>query len=223
MSVVVLWLLFTILPSSGQEHFLKLKQVYSRTVLEKTLQNENEVDQLRDQNGKTILHYAASKDKEGNILSFLATTYPLLLEQPDYDGHTPLHFAAFHGNYRGTEVLLSLGANPNASNKYGKTPGHKAVQLGNFDTDCLQHIKVILSALHNHHADFNMQDIYGNTLLHDVALRANSILFDTLRQIPAIDSTIKNKKNYTAEQLLVTAQNALLTEQYLRRYSRQTH
>lgn len=216
MATLLLYLLCTYLTTSCQEPFLKFKQVYNAAAIRKTIFSVHNAQELRDANGKTILHYAASKDKKDNLIKRIAEIYPALVEKTDNDGHTPLHFAAFHGNYNAVELLLSLKANPNALNRYGKTPGHKAVQLGNFDTDCIQHIKVILGTLHNYHANLNLQDIYGNTLLHDAAIRGNPVLFDTVFQIPGIDANTINAKNYTAEQLFIVSQDSLLIEQYFK-------
>lgn len=41
---------------------------------------------------------------------------------------TPLHFAVINGQFKCTECLLALGANPNAVNADGQTPLHVAVQ-----------------------------------------------------------------------------------------------
>lgn len=46
---------------------------------------------------------------------------------------TPLHTAAMHGRYEIAELLLELGANPNAVDRYGYTPLHTAANFGKDD------------------------------------------------------------------------------------------
>lgn len=207
-----------ILNSICQEQCLKFKHVWKPEAIAKTLRDENNPDKLRDKNGKNILHFAATKDKNGTLISYILTTYPILLETTDNDGHTPLHFAAFHGNYRGVELLLEAGANANAVNINGKTAAHKAVQLGNFTTECLQHLKVIIASLFNHKADLNLQDFKGNTLLHDAAARGNPAVYTAINNIAIIKREIKNQDKYTATQLSKIAQSPILSMRYLKNH-----
>lgn len=198
----------------GQE--LKLKSVFSKRALEKTLYSEENPHLLRDRDRKNILHHAASKDNEGNIITFLIETYPELLESRDFDGYTPLHFAAFHGNYRAVDLLLTAGAQPNSVNKVGKTPAHKVVQLmvEHKKKECVVLIAHILNLLFTHNGNLNQQDRYGNTLLHDAALTGNQELFDHLQNLPGIIVGIKNRGKYTPAQLLQIAKSAILAERH---------
>lgn len=205
-----------ILISSQELSKLRLKHVWKKELIEKTISENPNIETLQDKDGKSILHHAAIKDTEGNIITYLATTFPKLLEQTDFDGHTPLHFAAFHGNYKAVEVLLSLNANPNALNKSGKTPGHKAVQLGDFNTTCLQYMKVIFAELHNHQANFNLQDYHGNTLLHDAASRGNTAVYYVAHSLIGMNLVLKNHDKYTAAHLFKISQSPILAERFIK-------
>lgn len=209
-----------ILNSICQEQCLQFKHVWKPEAIKKTLREEGNPDRLHDKSGKNILHFAATKDKNGAIISSILTTNPELLESVDQDGHTPLHFAAFHGNYRGVELLLEAGANANATNINGKTAAHKAVQLGNFSTECLQHLKVIITSLRNHKANLNIQDHTGNTPLHDAAARGNSTVYLELYKMDGINHSIRNNDRYTASQLSKIAQSPILSERYLQSHNK---
>lgn len=193
---------------------LKLKHVWKKEAIERTLKSGQDPEILSDKNGKTLLHYAASKDREGSLISFLCTGYPTLLNRLDNDGHTPLHYAAFHGNYKGVECLLAAGCNPNAANHCGKTALHKAVQLGDTPTHYLQHIKVILNLLIGAQANANQQDYAGNTFLHDAAMRANATLYNELAKFP-VNKKQQNKYKYTAIHLLSIAESQSRADHFL--------
>ncbi|POM71331.1 Myosin-like protein [Phytophthora palmivora] len=83
---------------------------------------------LREPNhGQTPLHIAVRKGDEQVLDALLEhESIDELLDSPDFNGNTALHFAA--GNWRQpmclaiTERLLEAGANVNAQNKRGLTP-----------------------------------------------------------------------------------------------------
>ena len=201
--------------SQGMEPYaLQLAQVWKKEAIEQILNTGANPEVLRDKNGKTLAHHAACKDRDGSLIIYLCTNYPKLIERKDTDGHTPLHFAAFHGNYRGVEALLSAGANPNAVNYRGKTPLHKAVQLGDTPTQFLQHIKAILNLLINAQANVNQQDHWGNTFLHDAAIRANETLYKELEKLP-VNKKLQNKYKQTGLLLLSIAESQHRADHFL--------
>ena len=193
---------------------LKLKQVWKKEAIEQTLNSGQNPEILCDKKGKTLAHHAACKDRDGSLITFLCTNYPTLIERKDNDGHTPLHFAAFHGYYRGVDTLLSMGANPNAANYRGKTPLHKVVQLGSTPTEFLQHIKVIINLLINAHANVNQQDHVGNTFLHDAAIRSSETLYNELEKFPVNKKQLNNYR-YTAIHLLAIGESQHRADHFL--------
>lgn len=55
-------------------------------------------------------------------IQVLLQKYPDLLNSPDKDNWTPLHFAALMGYVELAEILIERGAHVNAGDKYGLTP-----------------------------------------------------------------------------------------------------
>lgn len=210
------------LATQGMDFFpLKFKHVWKKEAIEQTIKSGINPDTACDPHGKTLLHYAASKDKDGTLITSICNCYPELINHTDYDGHTPLHYAAFHGNYIGVEILLNAGSNPNIASTCGKTPLHKAVQLGDNPKSLFHHIRVIVAILVNHRADTNQKDHAGNTFLHDAALRASSSLYQMLAQTPGADLNLKNLEKYTPKQLLAIARSTILSERYIKNHSTQ--
>jgi hypothetical protein len=98
----------------------------------KRLLEEGTDPNIRDKDGNTPLHFAASKD--------CAEVARLLLRHgadpnaQDKNGDTPLHAAAYWGRVDVVKLLLERGADPTVKNRGGKTPldiararGHREV------------------------------------------------------------------------------------------------
>uniref|UniRef100_A0A1B0G1F3 Uncharacterized protein n=1 Tax=Glossina morsitans morsitans TaxID=37546 RepID=A0A1B0G1F3_GLOMM len=72
-------------------------------------------------NGATPLH-VATLFGHSDILRYLAFRFPETTSATDFDGRTPLHYAAvINDNGHFYNVLLKLGANPKIEDKLGKT------------------------------------------------------------------------------------------------------
>jgi len=67
-----------------------------------------------------VLHAICTNKSHEHIAQLVAEGADI--DQPDGWGNTPLHFACNSGHYELAECLLSLGANPNATNRDGYTP-----------------------------------------------------------------------------------------------------
>jgi uncharacterized protein len=129
---------------------------------------------VKDEDGQTLLHYAAEcgdvrlvehRDpatldvlyysvvtESAGVLEFLLTNKPDVNVR-DKDGRTPLHLAV---NRKRAELLLAHGANVNARDKDGRTPLHDAALTGYKDV-----VAVLLAAK----ADVNAADEGGATPL----------------------------------------------------------
>lgn len=203
------------IPLSGmvakRSYFINLCK---RLLVDQTIVKEITHEQLLwiDCDGKTILHYATFYDKDSYLIQTLCNECPQLLEQIDNAEYTPLHTAAFHGNYIAVETLLERKANPSAKNSTGKTPAHMAMTLNYF-----ANIKLIISALLQKGALINSQDLYGNTPLHLLACHADEELYMHVKSHLLVDASIRNVNNYTAEHLFFTAQTPRLARNYLNR------
>lgn len=90
------------------------------------------------------------------------------LEQRDADGDTALHYACFGNQPDCLSLLLSKGANINSTNSTGCSSLHIAInkQLLECSKRLLEHQQPSI--------DVNLQDIYGDTALHDIGLTLRS-------------------------------------------------
>ncbi|KAI2667619.1 Transient receptor potential cation channel subfamily A member 1 [Labeo rohita] len=110
---------------------------------------------LRDNNGASPMHYAASMGHFRIIRLIVQITGQQELNARDEEGNTPLHWAVQKDQPGSCSVLLTLGADPNILNNSQQSPLHMAVSLGkNF----------VLEQLVSHkQTDVNLEGDLGNT------------------------------------------------------------
>jgi ankyrin repeat protein len=83
--------------------------------------------QAKNEKGLNVLHMAAQGDQPSALL-FFTEKYDLHLEELDYLGNTPLHWACYTGSQSFVNILLSYrNLNVNLQEKQGLTPLHLAV------------------------------------------------------------------------------------------------
>ena len=104
------------------------------------------------------------------------------INNPDFDGDTPLHFAVMNNNIEAVEYLLENGANANVKNKDGITPLHIAVKEKNYD---------ITARLLDAGADRNTKDIDGISAL-DIVKASNDV--DLFKLFSITQEDIKKDK-----------------------------
>ena len=68
--------------------------------------------------------HKAAIDNNTYLLTYLRDVGKLKIDDEDYDGNTPLHFACGFGSEEATFWLLGFGADPNVQNGQGDTPLH---------------------------------------------------------------------------------------------------
>lgn len=104
--------------------------------------------EARDNDGNTPLHYCGSENsREGKIVEVMLSAGANIKAVNKYK-LTPLHIASAgiygaghvhrealssHGNFKGVELLLLAGADPNALDYKGRTPLHYAAESGNLE------------------------------------------------------------------------------------------
>ncbi|GAG32913.1 unnamed protein product, partial [marine sediment metagenome] len=72
----------------------------------------------KNEQGMTPLYYAGNKDVAGFLIGKGADIYA----RRDYDGWTPLHYAAAHGYTDVVELFIAKGVDVDTTNNWGVTP-----------------------------------------------------------------------------------------------------
>ena len=112
---------------------------YNDGTLVRDLIAHGETLAVRDDKGATALHIAAYFGRlesvkallcRDNSCSELETGATELLNSVDYDGGTPLHYAARGGKERAIALLIKLGADVSAQARSGAMPLHIAAAVG---------------------------------------------------------------------------------------------
>ena len=117
--------------------------------------NNYEYKSLRNEDGKTILHFAIYS-RNINILKMLLND-GIDIMILDKDNKTALHYAAMHDNIEMCSIFIDKGLDINAKDKYNQTPLQIALSEKNFN---------IALYLLNHGADFNIENDHGKNPLH---------------------------------------------------------
>lgn len=118
------------------------------------LHDKHELIYGKDDDGRTVLHWAAAQGNS-ELVKFL------LAENADIgaltgSGQTPLHLASANGHSGVMALLLSAKADVFAKDRYGRTPLHAAT---------LNCQKETVEILLNNHADIAATDVNGYTAL----------------------------------------------------------
>lgn len=77
---------------------------------------------LTNANGETPFHLASALTALAEELPAGYQIPKAILNMPDHNGNTPLHWAASSGNIANYRYLVRLGANPTLPNRRGETP-----------------------------------------------------------------------------------------------------
>lgn len=83
-----------------------------------------------NQHGRTVLHHAAGAGEIDIVKRLLNSGCKDLLESKDETGSTPLILAAYFGHAKMCALLLQAGADPSATDTYGKNALHHAAFKG---------------------------------------------------------------------------------------------
>ena len=134
-------------------------------------------------NGKfTLLHVLALSESviSSDIFELLKAQKDILseLNVPDASENYPMHYIWSRGNK--TDVLqffLSLGLNPNVTNRYQETPLYSAAYAGNLDA---------VRILCEHHADIHAKNILGLSPIDAARMSGHKHIERFLRNYPAI-------------------------------------
>jgi len=120
------------------------------------------------------------RDNVQQVLSLLKSRSLTLLDT-DADGRTLLHAAVSAQSHNLTAVLISLGADVHAKNKFGMGPLSEAVRIGN-----MRAIVPLIQA----GADPNEQDVYGFSPMHHAMLCEETGVRDMLRSLLQLGANV---------------------------------
>ncbi|XP_046848686.1 transient receptor potential cation channel subfamily A member 1-like [Xenia sp. Carnegie-2017] len=116
---------------------------------------------LRDDSNRTVLHYAIAYPETLRILLKKKDLVPLLINEKEIDGYTPIHNAALKGLLESVRILLEYNADLNVFTNNFRSPLHCAVSSQNSDV-----VELILA---NEPALINKVDADRETPLHTAA------------------------------------------------------
>jgi len=122
------------------------------------------MDKLDERNSNIPLIQAISGENvDMNKVNQLLKDPKINVNQVDYAGNTPLHFAGYE-DAKLVQLLLAAGADVNAKDQYGSTPLLIAIKEHNHEV-----VKLLLDA----GADVNISEQWGDTPLL-IALKENN-------------------------------------------------
>lgn len=144
---------------------------------------------VRDDNQRSILHWAALQAKE-DLVNHLISFNQSELDAEDDTGTTPLLLATLKGNLNIVRSIHKKGADINKKN----WRGHSCIQYA-----CSRGYKDIVLYLLSNGADVNAQDGRGDTALHRLAsLGRVEILTSFLNHSTKPDLDLQNSEGNTA-------------------------
>ena len=159
--------------------------------------NVSGVDQKNNKN-QTCLHVASLNGNEG-ISKALIDCYNLDLHDADCSEWTPIHCAAYSGNYMLFQYLLNKGSDPFKITNKGDNCLHIASYFG--------HLRICELILFRHQSHglssriLNSTNHDGNTCLHNASL-AGHLNICKLLSVYNIDTTMKNNSDETAHDIV---------------------
>lgn len=112
--IEVLKLRDQLLLATTQGDIKKLKKLYPKLAAK---------DINYDNNKNTLLHLAIKKRKMAAFKYLLSQK--VALDNQNLDLETPLHLAAFYGNFTAAKLLIKVGANPKIKDKFGVYPSKR--------------------------------------------------------------------------------------------------
>jgi hypothetical protein len=139
--------------------------------------------------GESQLHHCAWNGFTTSVKRLLSIRNINVNVKDDWNGSTPLRYAAGKGHAEIARLLLQNGAEVNAKSNYGNTPLHWAAFQGHVD---------ILHLLVENGANLEAQESGGSRPLHDAAIHGNLPFIQELISRYHVDINARRKDGKTA-------------------------
>ncbi|XP_054762967.2 transient receptor potential cation channel subfamily A member 1-like [Lytechinus pictus] len=190
---------------NGGYRLLEITDIYEQTALhyaaeagnvemiKKLIQYEVK-GEVRDMTEKTPVHIAAQAGYLSCVEELLHQT-PLLLNDEDQDGMTPLLIACYHGHRDLVKTLLKIGADITSVNDDHRTALMLAAMNNHVET---------MSILIEHNCDIHALDKYKNSALH-LSVDGGHIGPANLLIRAGADQSASNNEGFTPLELAIDA------------------
>lgn len=126
----------------------------------------------------------------------------------DKDGDTPLHYCAYGNQPDAMRLLANAGADLNAVNEKNRTPLHVAVSKEH--ADC---VRTLLS--YARRINVNLQDVAGDTALHDAITIDSAEIANLLINFRTTDFSITNRRGFNTLHHACLKGSCLIVERIL--------
>ncbi|XP_022636058.1 protein ACCELERATED CELL DEATH 6-like [Vigna radiata var. radiata] len=164
----------------------------NKGILEKIINRKKELIHDKDEKGRNVLHYAASKGYLNGVECLLQKCDTCNMET-DRDGFYPLHLASACGHIQVVKKLLENCPNPREIiDKRGRNIVHIAAIMGQFDV-----VRYALEDANGVKDMINDKDYDGNTPLHLAASHYRPKIVQALTWDTSVDLNWVNNNNQT--------------------------
>ncbi|XP_053362743.1 NF-kappa-B inhibitor zeta isoform X2 [Clarias gariepinus] len=193
---------------SVQEQWNSMTSFWTQLERELHLLNNISNQELltQDDNGRSLLHRAIDEGKQSLVYVISRRMTDLnKLDIKDAAGRTPLHIAAQKNQHLVVADLISLGANVNERDKYGKTCLHLCAEYG-----YIKVLEVLKSCIKNGtYIDLDARDVNGLSALQLASVTLKSIVGDLEKSVTMSQARVHSLRK---EQMMETLKCLLQME-----------
>ncbi|XP_060799738.1 NF-kappa-B inhibitor zeta isoform X3 [Neoarius graeffei] len=186
---------------SLQEQWNSMTYFWNQMEREANLLNDISNQELltQDEKGRTLLHRAVDEGERSLVYAIARRMADLnKLDSKDAEGRTSLHLAAQKNQHLMVADLISLGANINERDTYGKTCLHHSAENG-----YIRVLEVLKSYMKNGiYIDLDARDVNGLSALQLASLALKSIVGDLEKSVKVGQASVHSlRKEQVMESL----------------------